>query len=221
VTVSTLYYLIEARDSTVSGGSDNRVTGLTPSVAQLKAVGSLTALSTALAVVTEVGLGNYQVAYDPVTNGEAFLQLDLGSSLSNYSDRFPSLLLTKDGAIIATYADPLARDLAAYGTANTLGLLARMLFQTLGMLNLATVSDTTATATSFKVTAAAGSALPAAAGALVRSNPPAVCFVLSGTGEGDKSVVTGYTPLGSGLYQVTLSPGLKAAPDDGASVMFM
>lgn len=94
--MATIYYAFEVRDSTITTG-DNRKTGLIITVAGIKTIGGSPAtVSTSNATVAEIELGVYQVAYDPDTNGDAAISLDATSALTNPSDRYINMTITRD-----------------------------------------------------------------------------------------------------------------------------
>jgi hypothetical protein len=89
------------RDSTVSSG-DNRKVGLTFAIVQCSTLGVTPTPITGAAqpTIVEIGEGQYLALYDPEANGEAMLQLDAGSTLSNASDRYIDIPLTRDSSRI-------------------------------------------------------------------------------------------------------------------------
>jgi hypothetical protein len=96
-------YPFRVRNSTVTSG-DNRMPGLTFTIAQCKTLANppIAITGAALPTVVEVGEGEYFVLYDAEANGEALVQLDAGSSLSNPSDRYIDVPMTRDSSRIQT-----------------------------------------------------------------------------------------------------------------------
>jgi hypothetical protein len=94
-------YPFTVRDSTVSSG-DNRKAGLTLTIAQCSTLGATPTPITGAArpTIVPIGLGQYIALYDPEANGEAMLQVDAGSTLSNPSDRYIDIPLTRDSSRI-------------------------------------------------------------------------------------------------------------------------
>jgi hypothetical protein len=108
--VSTLAYPYSVRDSTNSS-TDNRKTGLTPTVSAGKtlAASPATVLASTVTMV-EVGAGDYIALYDAEANLDASFPIDWGSALTNPNDRYSTLILTRDagrvlGSLTASGAD--------------------------------------------------------------------------------------------------------------------
>lgn len=94
--MALVYYPFEGRDSTITTG-DNRKTSLTVTVVAIKTLtASPATVSTGQATIVEVGLGAYEVAYDPEANGDAVIALDLSATLSNPSDRYVNIATTRE-----------------------------------------------------------------------------------------------------------------------------
>lgn len=94
--MALVYYPFEGRDSTITTG-DNRKTGITVTVAAIKTLAASPAtVSTGQATIVEVGLGAYEVAYDPEANGDAVIALDLSATLSNPGDRYVNIATTRE-----------------------------------------------------------------------------------------------------------------------------
>jgi hypothetical protein len=80
-------YLICVRDNVETTGGGQRKTGLTLSWVQFKRASDGTNI-TPQPTFAEIGNGQYKFTYDPQVNGEAFGQIDAGSSLLLASDRY-------------------------------------------------------------------------------------------------------------------------------------
>jgi hypothetical protein len=111
--MSSVVQVVVARDSTVSTG-DNRQTGLTPSWVFLKKMSDDSDITQPS--ISEVAQGQYKFSYDAESLGEAAGQIDMGSSLTNPSDRYIDVILTRDSGRIQT-ALPNASPAASGGLA--------------------------------------------------------------------------------------------------------
>lgn len=100
--MSTLAYPYSVRDS-ANSSTDNRKTGLTPTVSNGKTLvaSPATVLSSTVTIV-EIGFGDYIALYDAEANGDASFPIDWGSALSNPNDRYGTLILTRDGGRVLT-----------------------------------------------------------------------------------------------------------------------
>lgn len=103
------------RDNT-STPPGNRITGLTPSWVFLKSLATL--LNVTQPSISEIADGQYMFFYDAEANDEAAGQIDAGSSLTNPSDRYIDVLLTKDSSRVQ-----VALPNAGYGNAGGLNIL--------------------------------------------------------------------------------------------------
>lgn len=125
--MATIYYSVYASDSTVVSGDPSK-TGLTPTWASLKTTGGVQTDVSSLAVISAVGGGQYQIAYDAEANGEASGVLDLGSGLVTNTDRYIPVSLAKDSSRIQAGINAsgkvtadLTQAIPLTNTANTLG----------------------------------------------------------------------------------------------------
>ena len=87
--MATLNYVFFARDSSTTPPGQP-LTGLTPSWVFMKKLSD--GSNVAPPAISEIGSGQYKLAYDPEANGEASGQIDLGTTVANPSDRFIDLV---------------------------------------------------------------------------------------------------------------------------------
>jgi hypothetical protein len=94
-------YTFEVRNS------DNTLaTGLTPTVSAIKKESDNTNLTGVTFIFTETVPGLYKFYYDAIANGEAFLQVDLGSAMAS-TGRYLNMHLTADSTpnLLASLVD--------------------------------------------------------------------------------------------------------------------
>jgi hypothetical protein len=87
--MALLTYVFFARDSSTTPPGQP-LTGLIPSWVFLKKLSDSSNLTQP--AITEIGSGQYKLAFDPELSGEASGQIDLGASVVNPSDRFIDLV---------------------------------------------------------------------------------------------------------------------------------
>lgn len=117
--MATVYWTLYVSDSTVSSGSQGK-TGLTLSVGVLKTTGASPGTDVSSHVAfTEIGGGQYQIAYDAETFGEAAGVIDCSTSLTVNSDRFLPVAFARDSGRIALGIN--ANGLVAQNPATVLG----------------------------------------------------------------------------------------------------
>lgn len=94
--MAVLAYPFEVRDST-NATTDNRKTGLAPTVSDGKTIAAspATVLASTVTIVEVVG-GHYAALYDAEANGDAAFPIDCGASLGNPNDRYLTLDLTRE-----------------------------------------------------------------------------------------------------------------------------
>jgi hypothetical protein len=97
--MANIYYVFRIRDSSITSG-ENRKTGLSPSWVFLKRLTDGTTITPP--AISEIASGQYKFVFDAEANGECSGQIDAGSTLSNYSDRFIDWELTRDSSRIQT-----------------------------------------------------------------------------------------------------------------------
>jgi len=83
------YEIVRAIDNSANGV---RVTGLTPTVVHAKTLAALTDVSAHVAI-SEIGNGDYLVAYDAATYGDATIQIDFTSTIPLVGDRYKSVVI--------------------------------------------------------------------------------------------------------------------------------
>ena len=84
---TTQYITVSAIDSTASG---TRRTGLVPAIVRATVLGTHTTIAPAIITITELGNGDYEIAYNPLNNGDGSIQLDLdGAHLGGASTALP------------------------------------------------------------------------------------------------------------------------------------
>jgi hypothetical protein len=86
-------YTIEARNT-----DGTLLTGLTPTVSSFKKESDNSNLTGVTLTFIETVPGLYKFYYDPIINGEAFLQVDLGASTAS-ANRYVNMFLTIDNTV--------------------------------------------------------------------------------------------------------------------------
>ena len=97
-----------------------RLTGLTPTWVFLKRLsdnGDITSPPT----ISEIAQGQYKFAYDAEANGEAAGQIDAGATVTNASDRYVDVLLTRDSTRIQAGISSSGQVVAASVQGNVTG----------------------------------------------------------------------------------------------------
>jgi hypothetical protein len=98
------YEVVRAIDNSASGV---RVTGLVPTVVHAKTLATLADVSAHVAI-SEIGNGDYRVAYDATTYGDAAIQIDFTATIPLAGDRYKSF------DIVAPVVGPTLAEMDAY-----------------------------------------------------------------------------------------------------------
>lgn len=141
--MAILAYPFEVRDS-ANTTTDNRKTGLTPTVGNGKTIAATPATVLASTVtIVEVISGHYAALYDAEANGDAAFPIDCAGGLTSPNDRYITLDLTRDpGRIIANLDSPIS------GIVNSIAL---------GQTAFTVVADVANSTTTFTVSGLAAS----------------------------------------------------------------